>query len=50
MNAPPSYKPTFLDRQFRRPIERHPGSTAAKHARMALANLKDDLLNDQRSS
>jgi tetratricopeptide (TPR) repeat protein len=36
--------------EFRRLIERYPGSTAAKHARMALANLKDDLLKDQGSS
>lgn len=36
--------------EFRRLIDRYPGSTAAKHARMALANLKDDLLKDQRSS
>lgn len=36
--------------EFRRLIERYPGSTAAKHARMALANLKVDLVQDQRSS
>jgi hypothetical protein len=36
--------------EFRRLIERYPGTTAAKHARMALANLKGDLLRDQASS
>lgn len=36
--------------EFRRLIDRYPGSAAAKHARAALANLKGDLLPDQRSS
>lgn len=36
--------------EFRRLIERYPGSTAAHHARLALANLKSDLVKDQRSS
>lgn len=36
--------------EFRRLIDRYPGSTAAKHARMALTNLKEDLVSDQRSS
>lgn len=36
--------------EFRRLIERYPGSTAAAHARLALANLKTDLVSDQRSS
>jgi hypothetical protein len=36
--------------EFRRLIERHPGSAAAHHARAALANLKTDLVKDQRSS
>lgn len=35
--------------EFRRLMERYPGSTAAKHARMALANLKDDMMKDQSS-
>ena len=36
--------------EFRRLIERYPGTTTAKHARMALANLKGDMLRDQASS
>jgi hypothetical protein len=36
--------------EFRRLIERYPGSAAANHARLALANLKTDLVKDQRSS
>ena len=36
--------------EFRRLIDRYPGSTAATHARLALANLKKDLVSDQRSS
>ena len=36
--------------EFRRLIDRYPGSTAANHARLALANLKTDLVKDQRSS
>lgn len=36
--------------EFRRLIERYPGSAAARHARLALANLKTDLVKDQRSS
>ena len=36
--------------EFRRLIERYPGSTAATHARLALGNLKPDLVKDQRSS
>lgn len=36
--------------EFRRLIERYPGSTAATHARMALDNLKADLVADQDSS
>jgi tetratricopeptide (TPR) repeat protein len=32
--------------EFRRIIERYPGSTAANHARLALANLKSDLVKD----
>lgn len=36
--------------EFRRLIERYPGSVAANHARLALANLKTDLVKDQRSS
>jgi hypothetical protein len=36
--------------EFRRLIDRYPGSVAAKHARAALANLKTDLVKDQRSS
>jgi tetratricopeptide (TPR) repeat protein len=33
--------------EFRRLIERYPGSTAADHARMALDNLKTDLMKEQ---
>lgn len=36
--------------EFRRLIERYPGSPAAKHARLALANLKQDMVGDQASS
>jgi hypothetical protein len=36
--------------EFRRLIERYPGSAAAKHARMALENLKSDLVGGQESS
>ena len=36
--------------EFRRLIERYPASVAADHARLALSNLKSDLLSDQRSS
>jgi hypothetical protein len=36
--------------EFRRIVERYPGSAAARHARLALANLKTDLVKDQRSS
>lgn len=36
--------------EFRRLIDRYPGSAAATHARLALANLKADLVQDQRSS
>lgn len=36
--------------EFRRLVERYPGSAAGKHARLALANVKEGLLNDQRSS
>jgi hypothetical protein len=36
--------------EFRRLIDRYPGSAAADHARAALTNLKADLLQDQRSS
>jgi hypothetical protein len=36
--------------EFRRLIDRYPGSTAAEHARLALANLKTDLVPDQASS
>lgn len=36
--------------EFRRLVERYPGSPAATHARAAIANLKGDLLQDQRSS
>ncbi|HYC50824.1 MAG TPA: tetratricopeptide repeat protein [Gemmatimonadaceae bacterium] len=36
--------------EFRRLIERYPGSTAAKHARLALANLKEDMIRDHTSS
>lgn len=36
--------------EFRRLIERYPGSAAAAHARLALGNLKTDLVKDQRSS
>lgn len=32
--------------EFRRLIHRYPDSTAAKHARMALANLKPDVIRD----
>ena len=36
--------------EFRRLIERYPGSRAADHARLALGTLKGDLLGDQSSS
>lgn len=36
--------------EFRRIIERYPGSTAAQHAKLALANLKGDLLSDSSAS
>jgi tetratricopeptide (TPR) repeat protein len=32
--------------EFRRIIDRYPGSTAANHAKLALANLKSDLVKD----
>lgn len=34
--------------EFRRLIERYPGSVAADHARLALANLKSDVLKEER--
>jgi len=46
----PLHEPRRALVEFRRLIEQYPGSTAAKHARMALANLKEDLLRDQASS
>jgi len=36
--------------ELRRLIERYPGSTVADHARMGLANLKEDMLKDHESS
>jgi tetratricopeptide (TPR) repeat protein len=36
--------------EFRRLIERYPGSVAADHARAALANLKEDMIKDHMSS
>jgi tetratricopeptide (TPR) repeat protein len=36
--------------ELRRLIDRYPGSAAAKHARMALAHLKGDIVRDQPSS
>jgi hypothetical protein len=36
--------------EFRRLIHRYPGSVAEKHARMALANLKPDLVKEQGST
>jgi hypothetical protein len=36
--------------EFRRLIERYPGSTAAGHAKMALANLKQDMIKDHKST
>ena len=36
--------------EFRRLIERYPGSTAANHAKLALANLKEDMIRDHTSS
>jgi len=36
--------------EFRRLIERYPGSVVAGHARRALANLKEDMLKDHMSS
>lgn len=36
--------------EFRRLIDRYPGSKVADHARMALTNLKEDMLKDHMSS
>jgi hypothetical protein len=36
--------------EFRRLIERYPGTTAATHAKLALANLKEDMIQDHESS
>jgi tetratricopeptide (TPR) repeat protein len=36
--------------EFRRLIERYPGSVAADHARMALVNLKEDMLKEHMES
>ena len=36
--------------EFRRLIEKYPNSTAATHARLALTNLKDDMIRDHASS
>jgi len=36
--------------EFRRLAERYPGSAAAKHAKMALANLKEEMVKDHASS
>lgn len=36
--------------EFRRLVERYPGSVAADHARLALTNLKEDMLKEHQSS
>jgi hypothetical protein len=36
--------------EFRRLAEKYPGTTAAKHAKMAIANLKEDMIKDHMSS
>lgn len=46
----PLHEPGRALVEFRRLIDRYPGTTAAAHAKMALANLKDDLVGHQRSS
>jgi hypothetical protein len=36
--------------EFRRLIERYPGSTTASHAKLALANLKSDIMNEDKGA